>query len=316
MRKYIIDTDTGSDDAVALIMALRNKHAQIMAITTVAGNCNLDQATLNALMTIEVTQGHQPSVYKGAAKPLFKDLFTAEGVHGQDGMGDMDLIHPSLKPSKEHAVDKILELVEANPGEIDIITIGPLTNIGLAILKAPEVMKQVKHIYSMGTGGFGKGNVTPVAEFNVYVDAEAYDIFLNFDVPKTIIGFDLCLGETALNLEDIESLKKANTILSNYVVDINTVIRQYNLKSHNLDFADVPDAVAMAVAMYPEVVIEEKNCFCHTVTKEPYAYGQVIVDDFSIVNVNETFSSHKANAKVVKKLDNKLFKKFLMESIL
>ncbi|MEK4068912.1 nucleoside hydrolase [Peribacillus sp. FSL R5-0717] len=117
-------------------------------------------------------------------------------------MGDDDLIHPTINPEPGHAVDVILDLVEKNPGEIEIVTIGPVTNIALAILKAPETMNKVKRIYTMGTAGFGAGNTTPVAEFNVYVDAEAYSIIMKSGIPISIIGFDICLGEQ-LGIEKI-----------------------------------------------------------------------------------------------------------------
>ena len=204
MRKIIIDTDCGSDDAVALMMALKSESVQIEAITTVCGNVPLELATKNALMTIEITNAQMPPLFVGASKPLMRDLVTAVNVHGEDGMGDIDLIHPSLIPEKEHAVDAIVRIVESCPNEIEIVTIGPATNIALAIMKAPLIMQKVKHIYSMGTAGFGRGNTTPVAEFNVYVDAEAYDIMLRSNIPLTIIGFDVCLGDAALNKNDLE----------------------------------------------------------------------------------------------------------------
>jgi purine nucleosidase len=120
MRKLIIDTDTGSDDAVALIMALKSANVKVEAITTVCGNVPLELATKNALMTIEVANGQEPPLYIGAAKPLMRDLVTAVNVHGEDGMGDCNLINPTLLPETKHAVDAILDIIENNPGEIEI----------------------------------------------------------------------------------------------------------------------------------------------------------------------------------------------------
>lgn len=109
MRKFIIDTDTGSDDAVAIIMALKSPDVKAEAMTTVCGNVPLEQATKNGLMTIEVANGQKPPLYAGAAKPLMRDLVTSVSVHGEDGMGDCDLIHPTIVPENKHAVDAILE---------------------------------------------------------------------------------------------------------------------------------------------------------------------------------------------------------------
>ena len=224
MRKLIIDTDTGSNDAVALIMALKSETVSVEAITTVCGNVPLDLATKNALMTIEVANGQTPPVYVGSAKPLMRDLVTATNVHGDDGMGDIDLIHPTLIAEEKHAVDAIIEIVKNNPGEIEIVTIGPVTNIALAMFKDPDTMNTVEHIYSMGTAGFGAGNTTPVAEFNVYVDAEAYSIMLNFGVPITIIGFDVCLGDAAWNKEDIDLLLSSGKPEAEFSVKCNKTL--------------------------------------------------------------------------------------------
>ena len=176
-----------------------------------------------------------------------EELVTAVNVHGNDGMGDMDLIHPSLKPEKEHAIDAILRLVKTYPDEITIIAIGPVTNIALAIMKEPETMKKVKHIYSMGTSGFGPGNCTPVSEFNVYVDAEAYHIMINSGIPVTIVGFDVCLGDAALLKEDLDTLAESGIKSADFAVKCNRRLVEYNIEASNKCFLDLPDAVAMAV---------------------------------------------------------------------
>ena len=154
MRKIIIDTDTGSDDAVAILMALRDPSVQVLAVTTVCGNVNMEQATINAFRSIDAARTYVPPVYKGAYRPLMRDAVTAENVHGQDGMGDMGLPVPDMQAETEHAVEAILRLVKENPGEIEIVALGPATNLALAMMKDPETMKQVKHIYSMGSGGY------------------------------------------------------------------------------------------------------------------------------------------------------------------
>ncbi|QEN05698.1 nucleoside hydrolase [Thiospirochaeta perfilievii] len=308
MRKFIIDTDTGSDDAIALIMALKSKEINIEAITTVCGNITLEQATLNALMTIEVTDTVKPPVFSGSSKPLKRKLETAEGVHGQDGMGGKGLIHPTLKKTGSNAVEKILSIVEENPGEIEIITIGPVTNLAQAILEAPETMKKVKHIYSMATGGFGPGNVTPVAEFNVYVDAEAFDIMLRSDIPITIAGFDICIGDAAFNEDEINFLRSSESSLARFAMDINSQKIEWNIKTYNRYAVNLPDPVAMAVALWDDIVIEKVEAHCHTCIKEEAAYGQVIVDTGKFGNKTEDF-----NAVVIKSIDADLYKKRLIK---
>ncbi|MFB0847471.1 nucleoside hydrolase [Paenibacillus oleatilyticus] len=312
MRKLIIDTDTGSDDAVALIMALKSADVKVEAITTVCGNVPLELATKNALMTIEVANGQKPPLFVGAAKPLMRDLVTAVNVHGEDGMGDCDLIHPTLLPESKHAVDAILDIVEKNPGEIEIVTIGPVTNIALAILKAPETMKKVKHIYTMGTSGFGPGNTTPVAEFNVYVDAEAYRIMLNSGIPMTIIGFDVCLGEAALTRDDMDVLLANGKPEAVFSVECNRSLLEYNIQRCNEPIVDLPDAVAMGVVLWNEIVLEDKWCYCYVCTMEEAAYGQVILNDGSKLAISDGFAGHTPNAKVCKTINNPLFKEKLI----
>ncbi|MGE7907953.1 nucleoside hydrolase [Peribacillus sp. NPDC094092] len=313
MRRLIIDTDTGSDDAVALIMALKSTNFKVEAITTVCGNVPVELATKNALMTIEVANGQKPPIYVGAGKPLMRDLVTAVNVHGEDGMGDCNLINPTLLPETKHAVDAIIEIIENNPGEIEIVTIGPVTNIALAILKAPEIMKKVKRIYSMGTAGFGPGNTTPVAEFNVYVDAEAYSIMMKSGIPISIIGFDICLGEAAWNREDMEFLMVSQKEEAVFAVQCNRSLLEYNLQASGGHFVDLPDAVAMGVVLWDDIVIEDKLCYCYVCTTEEATYGQVIVNDGSKLAISDGFAGHTPNATICKTIDNQLFKKRLLE---
>lgn len=317
MRRIIIDTDTGADDAVALIMALKSKDVKIEAITTVAGNVPLNLATKNALMCIEVANGQTPPLYIGAAKPLFRNLVNSFGVHGNDGMGDRDLVHPTLKAETGHAVDAIIEIVENYPDEIELVTIGPATNIALAILKAPETMKKVKHIYSMGTAGFGPGNTTPVAEFNVYVDADAYSIMLKAGIPMTIIGFDLCGGDAAFNKDELTFLASHSSPQADFITKCTNNLLKYNLKLTGDHIVDLADAVAMGVVLWgDEIVTESKECYCYTCTQEEAAYGQVILHDGSEYCIPDSFWKYTPNATVIKTLNNKLYKEKLIDIII
>lgn len=308
MRKMIIDTDTGSDDAVALMMALTSPEIDVLGITTVCGNVPQDLATKNALMTVQIC-GKDTPVYPGASSPLFRELVTAVNVHGQDGMGDMDLIHPLVQPKQMHAIDYILSMVEAYPQEIELVMLGPATNIALAILKSPETMKKIKHIYSMGTSGFGPGNTTPVAEFNVYVDAEAYQVILQSQIPLTIIGFDLCIGDAAWNKQDMQRIASSGTV-GKFAVTCNQELLNYNLRNSRSYVVDLPDAVAMGVALWEDIVLEKCSAYCYCCTKEAPAYGQVIIyDPCAGLSIDQDLPP--ANAAVIKKIDTQLFKRRL-----
>jgi len=314
VRRLIIDTDTGSDDAVAIIMALKDNNVKVEAVTTVFGNVPLKQATKNALATIEVLNQEIP-VYKGSIRPLTREPVTAENVHGQDGMGDIGLINPKRKAEKENAVNKILELVKKHPNEIELITLGPATNIAKAIIRDPEVMKNIKHIYSMGTAGFGFGNVTPVAEFNVYTDAEAYKIMVEFDVPLTIIGFDLCLGEAAFNEEEIQMLLDSRKEEAVFAMKCNKRVLEFNIERTGEHIIDFPDPLAMAVLLWEDITIEAPKSYCYTCITEKATYGQVIIHDWKFTGW-PGFDDMKPNATVVKKVDSLKFKEKLINILL
>ncbi len=313
MRKFIIDTDTASDDAVALIMAAYSKEIDILGITTVCGNIPLEQATKNALMTMEVCGRDDIPLYEGAYRPLYRELATATNVHGEDGMGECDLIHPTYKTESTHAVEFILETVKKHPGEIEIVTLGPVTNIALCIMKDPITMSGVKRIYSMVTGGFGLGNTTSVAEFNVYVDAEAFHIMLESGIEIIIAGFDICRGDAALFPDEIEKLQHQNSV-AKFAIDCNRFLIEYFINRGDGHMLCLPDAVAMAVALWDDTVIEKSHRYCYCCHKEEASYGQVVVHSDMLVLKDEVVPP--ANAYVVKTFDSELYKKRLIDILI
>ena len=183
MRHILIDTDTASDDAVALVMALKYPDIQVEAITVVAGNVPLDQAVQNALYTREICDSEVP-VYAGLAKPLVRELLTAQYIHGQDGLGDIGLPLSGRVPADGNAIDIIVDTIRQFPNEIEIIALGPLTNLAVAMAKEPELAPKVKHCYIMGGVGKGPGNVTSVSEYNIWADPEAAQIVFNPAYPS------------------------------------------------------------------------------------------------------------------------------------
>lgn len=300
MRRWVIDTDTASDDAVALLLALRSPEIQVEAITTVAGNVPLPLAARNALLSIQAAGTYAPPVYLGAARPLFRDLFTAEDIHGQDGLGNQHLPDPAAQP-RARAVVALLDLVKQYPHELEVVAIGPLTNIALAMLLEPDTMRLVKHLYVMGTGGFGPGNVTSVAEFNVYVDAEAYDIALHFGLPMTVIGLDTCMGDTDLLPEDQEQLLRSADPAAQFAVDAGATLRNRRLAAGLEPRMGLPDPVAVAAAIWPDLMLEVLPRRLEVCTREAASYGQVIVEEDGV-----------ANARVCRLLDAAGYKQRLL----
>ena len=178
-RKLIIDSDTGADDSSAIILAASSKDVELLGVTVLVGNVDLEQSAANALMALEMA-GSDARVYKGASENASGETIEASSVFGNDGMGEADLVHPKGQAEEKDAVNFILEMVSQYPNEVEIIMLGPATNTAKAIERDPETMKQVKMIWSMGTTGLGPGNASPVAEFNVYADPVAYKTLLTY----------------------------------------------------------------------------------------------------------------------------------------
>jgi len=274
MRRFIIDTDTASDDAAAIMLAVLSREIELLGVTVAAGNVGLEQAGNNALMTLEVCGSDAP-VYLGAKRPLFRPRKETISVHGNDGMGDRGIILPKGTPQEDRAVEFILDMANKYPGEVELAVLGPATNIALAVLTDRDAMRKIKHIWTMGTPGFGIGNATPVSEFNVYMDAAAYAIMLDAGVPATIIGFDMCEGEICLDKDQLKQLETGNAC-GKFLSEATKVLLEFNLKARGKHMVDLPDAVAMAVAVWPDFTVSEVACRCHCCVDEGPTYGQVI----------------------------------------
>lgn len=274
LRKIIIDTDTGADDASALILAARSGGIEILGVTTLAGNVDLEQSTRNALMALE-TAGCSAPVYKGSETTYGGREIEAFSVFGQDGMGEADLIHPTGKAQEQDAVSFIIDTVRQYPGEVELIVLGPATNIALAMDRAPEVMRQVKMIWTMGTAGLGPGNASPVAEFNVYGDAEAYRVMLDFGVPITVIGLDVCGGEAMWTSKQFDTLRGTNGI-GRFVADSFGKIRAFYAANGSEDATMNCDSMAMMCVLRPGFVKSSIQTHASCITEPGETYAQVI----------------------------------------
>ena len=273
-RHIIIDSDTGADDASAIILAAKENDIDILGVTVLAGNVDLAQSAKNALAAIEVA-GRKVPVYEGADSDLSGNRKIPFSIFGKDGMGDMDLVHPTGKAEEMNAVDFIIDSVKKYPNEVELVCLGPATNIANAIKKDSETMKNVKMIWSMGTTGLGHGNATPVSEFNVYSDSLAYKIMLDSKIPITIIGIDACKGDTIWTDKEFETLYNSKG-LGEFVSKSYIKIREA-YKNANDDFPAVNcDVVAMMAALYPEFILKSELCDASCVADEGETYGEVI----------------------------------------
>ncbi len=197
-RKIIIDTDPGQDDAVAILLALASPELDVLGLVAVAGNVPLALTGANARRIVELAGRPEVPVHAGAVRPLVRPLVTAEHVHGRTGLDGADLPEPEVPLHPGHGVDFIVEtLLKAEPGEVTLCTLGPLTDVALALNRAPEIAPRIREIVMMGGAYFAVGNITPTAEFNVYVDPEAADVVMRSGVPITMLPLDVTHGALA-----------------------------------------------------------------------------------------------------------------------
>lgn len=279
-RAFLIDTDTASDDAVALIMALRAPDVRVVAITTVAGNVPVQQSTRNALYTVELCGADVP-VYMGAEKPLLRPYENATWFHGRDGLGDHNYPAPHCAPRDLHAADAIIQAIDANSGLV-IVTLAPLTNLALALAKRPDIAKKVGRCVVMGGAPCCEGNVTPAAEYNIWVDPEAARIVFLSAVPIEMIGWHLSRGDAVLNESDIARILAFKNKLAGFAIECNSHARKaYKLQTGE-DGISLPDPVAMSLALDPAIGTAWSSHCVDIETRSDLTRGMTVVDRLNV----------------------------------
>jgi purine nucleosidase len=279
-RKFLIDTDTASDDAVALIMALRSPEVEVEGITTVAGNVEVWQASRNALYTAELCGSNAP-VFTGAEKPLRRAHQSADWFHGRDGLGDHGYAAPRREPEEKGAIEAIVELIEAHPGLV-LVTLGPLTNVALALEKKPGIAEKVSRCVVMGGAPCCEGNVTPAAEYNIWCDPEAARIVAHSGLPVEMVGWHLCRGEAALNLAEIEEVLGFGTPVAKFAIECNSRAQEAYFVQTGEHGISLPDPVAMAVALEERVVTSASEHYWDVETESELTRGMTVVDRLNV----------------------------------
>jgi purine nucleosidase len=318
-RTFLIDTDTASDDAVALIMALRAPDVRVVAITTVAGNVDVAQATRNALYTVELCGADVP-VYSGAEKPLLRAYTNATWFHGRDGLGDHNYPPPRRSAGDLHAVDAIIDAIEANPGLV-IVTLAPLTNLALALAKRPGIAAKVGRCVVMGGAPCCEGNVTPAAEYNIWVDPEAARIVMLSGLPVELVGWHLSRGDAVLQEKDIALVGGFNNNLAHFAVECNSHAREAYKIQTSEDGISLPDPVAMSIALDPSVGIEWSDHYVDVETQSELTRGMTVVDRLNVAadDRNQTVWAPalggRTKAKVCWEIDTKRWKEALFSAL-
>jgi purine nucleosidase len=275
-RAFLIDTDVASDDAVALIMALRAPDVNVVAITTVAGNVEVEQATRNALYTVELCGAKVP-VFAGAEKPLLRVHESATWFHGRDGLGDHGYPAPRQKPEKLHAVDAIIEAIETNPG-IVVVTLGPLTNLASVLTCKSGLAARVGRCVVMGGAPCCEGNVTPAAEYNIWVDPEAARIVMLSGLPLEMVGWQTCRGDAVLNEADITHILGFNNLVARFAIECNDRAREAYKEQTGEDGISLPDPVAMSIALDPTIGDQWSEHYVDVETRSELTRGMTVVD--------------------------------------
>jgi purine nucleosidase len=250
--RIIIDTDPGIDDSLTFLLALASPEIQLEALTTTQGNVTVEKATRNALSVLELGHASHIPVAKGSEFPLVQPLRASAYVHGESGIGNSKLPEPKTKPVSKHAVDYLIERVLAEPGEISIFPIGPLTNLAMAIRKEPRFAKAVKELVIMGGAILDHGNVTPLAEFNIYVDPHAAHIVFHSGIPITLIPLDVTHKCLFLQ-KHVDRLMQMPSPISRFIRD---ALQVYLKFSFDLGYAGsaLHDPLTLATVIAPELL--------------------------------------------------------------
>lgn len=271
-RKIILDCDPGIDDALAVVFALRSPELQVEAITTVAGNVLIEPTTANARGLVDLAGTYRPPVAMGAARPLSGKLLIADFVHGANGLGGVDL-ETSVPLDRRGAVGLMAETICRHPGEITLVAVGPLTNVAMLLREEPSRAAELREIILMG-GSFGKGNTTPVAEFNIYSDPLAAKEVLASGIPITMLTLE-ATSQAVLQREHLDELRSspeasARTIAAFAEPYINFV------EDHGPPGAPLHDPLAVGVAIDPTLALETAEVHVDVETAGELTRGQTV----------------------------------------
>jgi purine nucleosidase len=280
MRTFLIDTDTASDDAVAILMALAAPDVRVAALTTVAGNVGLEQATRNALYTAEIAGSDVP-VFKGAAAPLIRRHEDASWFHGRDGFGDRGYPPPRRAAERENAVDALVRLAAAEPG-LTLVTLGPLTNIALALARDPGFARNIGRCVVMGGAPCCEGNVTPAAEYNIWVDPEAARRAFRSALPIEMVGWHVSRGASVLDEAEIAEILRLDTPKARFAIDCNVRAKEAYFTQTGERGLSLADPTAMAVALDREIGASWSRHFVEIECASELTRGMTVVDRLNV----------------------------------
>lgn len=307
VRKIIIDTDPGQDDAVAILLALASPELEILGITAVAGNVPLALTEKNALKICELAGKPETPVYSGAIRPLMRPLVTAEHVHGKTGLDGPDLPEPEMKLRKQYAVDFIVEtLMREESGTITLATLGPLTNIALALIREPRIAPRVNELVMMGGGFFEGGNITPAAEFNIHVDPHAADIVFRSGIPIVMMPLDVT-HKALTSPARIAAFRGLGNRPGIAVAEMLGFSERFDKEKYAGEGGPLHDPCVIAYLLAPEL-FNGRECNVAIETISELTLGMTVVDWWGVTD-------RPKNALVMRDVEHKAFFAMLVQRI-
>lgn len=306
-RAIIIDTDPGQDDAVAILLALASPELDVLGITAVAGNVPLALTELNSRKICELAGKPETKVFVGASEPINRQLVTAEHVHGKTGLDGPTLPEPTMPLQDQHAVDFIIETVLAREvGEVTLCALGPLTNVAMALEKEPAIAERLAEIVLMGGGFFEGGNITPAAEFNIYVDPEAADIVFKSGVKLTVMPLDVT-HKALTSRERVEAFRSLGTRPGIATAELLDFFERYDESKYGGDGGPLHDPNVIVWLLEPEIY-SGRQINVEIETGSPLTRGMTVADWWRV-------TERPKNCFFVRNLDDARFFELLIERI-
>jgi purine nucleosidase len=304
--KVILDTDPGIDDALAFVLLKAMPEVQLQAITVTHGNTTVEKCTTNALKLVELLGMQHIPVAIGANQPLVKALSVAEETHGDTGLGHAVLPPPTITAVKENAANLIIDIVNANPGEITILCIGPVTNLALALLKEPSLRKKIKNVVSMAGTIHYPGNATPSSEYNVFCDPESFDILLRSGIDLTIVPLDVTY-QCLFTKDHVARLKGARTDIAEFIDRSTAFYMEFHAQYQGIQGCAINDPLAAAILVKPELVTF-RDYYLDIELHGEFTTAKISADHFNA-------TGNPPNTKVAMEVDVEAFMDFFIERV-
>ena len=306
-QKIIIDTDPGQDDAVAILLALASPELDILGITAVAGNVPLKLTEKNARKICELAGKPETRVFAGASRPLMRQLVTAEEVHGKTGLNGPDLPEPTMPLQERYAVDFLVEtLMSEESGTVTLCPLGPLTNIALALIREPKIASRIGRIVLMGGGFFEGGNVTPAAEFNIYVDPHAADVVFRSGAPIVMMPLDVT-HKVLTRAGRVAAIRALGSKVGVATAQMLEFFERFDEEKYGSDGGPLHDPCVIAWLLKPEL-FRGRECNVVVETGSELTMGMTVIDWWGV-------TKRQKNATVMRDVDDEGFFALLVDRL-